>query len=305
MIAKILKLSFYLCLNISLVCSIQAKENSHDDFDIQRLAFNGDEIEVFTFRPPGCQKLSIFFVFHGMKRNAEGAGKNAVNFAKDACMMIFAPHFDKQRFPNWRYQRAGSVRKGKVQDRTLWSGPILDELIALARREVQSKDTKVYLFGHSAGAQFLSRISAYTPPSGVSRIVIANPSVHVAPSLSEEAPYGFGGGIFSEFEAHAALKAYLALPISIYLGQQDTGKKHLVSNKAAKRQGKNRLERGQTVFHQAQEMARKKGWPFNWILVEVPGIGHSSKHLLQAPELYQALGLEAAEDTRTPASLRH
>ena len=289
---------------ISYLFSIGATLNIHakdqeDGLGVLHVDANGTEIKVLTYRPPDCDNLSIFISVHGLKRNAKGARNRAIKFAQKTCMMVFAPYFDKDRFPNWRFHRAGVVRKGIVQDRSLWTAPILHKLIEAARREVGSAEAKVYLFGHSAGAQFLSRIAAYTPLTDVTRIVIANPSLYVAPVLETDAPYGFGG-VFSEFEANATLKSYLASPITIYLGLEDTGTKYLVTSKAAMRQGKNRLERGRNIFRLAQEAARQRGWQFNWKLVEVAGVGHSSKKLLRVPELYQALNLDKGERVPIP-----
>lgn len=50
--------------------------------------------------------------------------------------------------------------------------------------------------------------------------MIANPSTWVLPSLSEGAPYGFGG-LGTNAEERDALRDYLALPITVYLGSED------------------------------------------------------------------------------------
>ena len=75
----------------------------------------------------------------------------------------------------------------------------------------------------------------------------------------------------------------------------DTGKKRLVSNEAARRQGKNRHERGLNAFNQGKTTAHQQNWQFNWQLVEVPNVGHSSKRMLAAPEALEAFGLRALE----------
>ena len=267
---------------------------SDDGFDQLKLTAAGVEIKVYTYRPPDCANPSILFVFHGLNRKAESVRKKAVKIAQGACLMVFAPLFDKDRFPNWRYHRAGVVREGKVQPKSRWTAPVLYDLLALARKKAGSRDAKVYLFGHSAGAQFLSRISAYSPLSGVNRIIIANPSIHVAPLLNEPAPYGFDGVFPSSAEAQQNLKNYLSLPITIYLGREDTKEKNLVKNKDAMRQGINRLDRGRKIFRLARDIAVQHGWQFNWRLVEVPDVGHSSRGMLGAQEFYRALGLTAA-----------
>ena len=254
-----------------------------------RLRANGFEIDVFTYRPD-CEAPSILFVFHGLKRKAKGVREKATTIADGACLMVFAPLFDKARFPNWRYHRAGVVRDNRVQPPSHHTAPIVRELLEHARRLVGNAGASVYFFGHSAGGQFLSRLTAYTPVPGVARIVVANPSVHVVPSVSETAPYGFGGFTSGE-AAQTRIKDYLAAPITIYLGAEDTRSKYLVNNAAAKRQGKHRLQRGRNVFRMARELAVRRGWPFAWQLVEVPDVGHSSRRMLGAPALYRALGL--------------
>jgi pimeloyl-ACP methyl ester carboxylesterase len=291
-LARRLSLFLIAAISISLSCSTQAKPDGRRD--TLQMTANGIEITVFTYRPRGCGQVSILFVFHGVDRNADDYRDKSMDVAQATCMMIFAPLFDKDRFPTWRYQRGGVMKDGAARDHSDWTGLLVHQLIDAARREVNSPDAKVYMFGHSAGAQFLSRFAAYTPRPGIERIVVANPSAHVAPSIEETAPYGFGG-LVSEFESYAMLKAYLAAPVTIYLGQEDTGDKNLVDEDAAERQGATRLERGRTIFRQAQEAAKKRGWAFDWILVEVPGVGHSSSKMLRADEFYQAMGLESGE----------
>lgn len=257
-----------------------------------RLAVDGVEFEVFTYFPSYCADLSLLFVFHGLSRKAHIMRNEAVEAARHLCLVVFAPLFDAERFPNWRYELAGVVRDGDMQVRSQWTAPLVQGLIDQARKLVGNPQARVYLFGHSGGGQFLSRLSAYSPLPGIERFVIANPSVYVTPSLTEAAPYGFGG-VVSGADAQARLKDYLALPITIYLGQDDTGSRSLVVNPAANRQGRNRLERGRNQYAAARNLARARSWPFAWTLVEAPGVGHSGIGMLRAPPLYSALGLPA------------
>lgn len=261
-----------------------------------KVRVQGVNIAVFTYRPYGCEVHSIVFAFHGLGRKAGNIRDNAIPLADRACLLLVAPLFDKERFPNWRYHRAGVVRQGRVQPRGRWTRPIVDDLISWGREWAGDAALPYILFGHSAGAQFLSRLAAYSPLTNARRIVIANASVHVVPALDEEAPYGFGGFIDGD-EGEASLKAYLALPITIYLGDQDTGAKNLVKRPAANRQGTNRLERGLHVFRVAWALAKVKNWPLSWRLVTAAGVGHSSKDMLSAATAENALGLEVRADS--------
>ena len=166
------------------------------------------------------------------------------------------------------------------------------EMVSWARRREGRLDAPYYLFGHSAGGQFLSRVAAFAPPSDAMRIVIANSSSYVMPSLDEPAPYGFGG-VFDLATGEAMIRRYLQLPVTIYLGAEDTGDEDLLENEAALRQGENRLERGETVFEAARSAAEATGSDFAWKLVLVPGVGHSAESMLGSDLVLEALGLGA------------
>ena len=253
-----------------------------------RVMAAGYEIQVYTYRPSSCENPGILLVFHGRNRKAEGVRDKAVQIAEDSCMMVFSPLLDEERFPNWRYHRAGVIKRGDIQPVQRWTYPVLQDLITFAQSEVGGINPPLYLFGHSAGGQFLSRISAYAPVINADRIIIANPSVHVLPFLDEVVPYGYGN-LFTEALAEKKIADYLAKPITFYLGENDTGEKNLVQSKAAKRQGKNRFERGKNVYAMAQAYAITYKLEFNWELMIADGIGHSSKGMLQAEELQQIL----------------
>jgi pimeloyl-ACP methyl ester carboxylesterase len=254
----------------------------------------GYDIEVYTYHPSGCARPSILFVFHGTGRSAEMSRDAARPLADSACLVIYAPRFDKERFPNWRYQRGGVVHDGEVQPEETWTVSLVDDLIDWAQAQEQRPDAPTYLFGHSAGGQFMSRVAAYELPSEALRVVVANPSSYVRPDLEENSPYGFDhmGDRATEEEM---LRAYLAAPMTIYLGGEDTGDAYLMTNPPAMRQGENRLERGENVFEEGREMAERNGWTFNWRLVIADEVGHQAGRMMRSPEMLEALGLVAPE----------
>ena len=52
-----------------------------------------------------------------------------------------------------------------VAPRDEWTVDMVPELVSWARRREGRLDAPYYLFGHSAGGQFLSRVAAFAPPS--------------------------------------------------------------------------------------------------------------------------------------------
>lgn len=254
----------------------------------------GENIDVGLYRPTGCEGGALLIVFHGYERDAEHYLKSARRIAREKCMTVVAPRFDKERFPRWRYQRAGVKRGEGDIDLSMCIGPLVAELVDWAKRQLNSPHADYVLFGHSAGAQMLSRLSAYCPLQGPSRIVIANPSSHVAPTQAQRVPYGFKAA-GSPAQQNEFLRRYLAQPITIYLGGDDIGEFRMLNNRAAQRQGRNRLERGRTIYDQARRLAEQNGWTLNWRLVEAPGVGHSGRGMLRAPIASAALASSAAQ----------
>jgi pimeloyl-ACP methyl ester carboxylesterase len=254
---------------------------------MQTADLDGVPLQIFTYRPDGCAVSKILLVFHGLSRTAAFYRDDAIPLGQRLCLLVVAPLFDDARFPTWRYQRGGIVHDGVVEPVANRTVNLVPRLVAWVRAQEKRPDLPYAMLGHSAGGQFLSRVAAYVPNDATS-IVIANPSTWVRPTLNVPAPYGFGE-IWSPAEGEAALRRYLAEPITVLLGQEDTGSHNLVTNEEAEAQGGTRLERGQNVFRDAELTARSHGWAFNWRVAEVPGVGHDAAHMFASDQALAAL----------------
>ena len=156
--------------------------------DREAADIRGVKMTIHTYRPEGCIEPALLFVFHGNSRTALNYLEYARPLADRACFLVFAPLFDEERFPNWSYHRGGIVNDDGPAPREDWTVEMVAEMVSWARRREGRLDAPYYLFGHSAGGQFLSRVAAFAPPSDAMRVVIANPSSYVMPSLAEPAP---------------------------------------------------------------------------------------------------------------------
>jgi pimeloyl-ACP methyl ester carboxylesterase len=247
---------------------------------------NGAPMVVFTYRPVGCSDPSLLMVFHGIARNARTYRDDARALADRLCLLVVAPLFDRQAFPGWRYQRGGIVKGAAVQDGRDFTGRLVLDLVDWVRRE-EGRPIAYSLFGHSAGGQFLDRLAAFVPTEA-RRIVVANAGSYVFPSLEIDAPFGLGK-VYSGTQGEAALRRYLEQPLTIYLGQGDIRDDERNDYPEALAQGASRFQRGVNVFNAAKTLAQTRGWPFNWRLVELPGVGHDARKMLAAPQAAEAL----------------
>jgi poly(3-hydroxybutyrate) depolymerase len=248
---------------------------------------NGHRIELYTYKPKGYTDGPLIVVFHGMLRNADEYRDQARGMGDRFGALIVAPRIDAKRFPNEAYQQGGLFRDGKAQPRERWTWSLVPKIVAEVRRREGRPDMPLYLIGHSAGGQFLSRLAAFVP-TGARRIVVANPSSHLFPTRDLPFHYGFGK-VPEELSNDEALKRYLAQPVTIYLGTADRLNEYLDRSSTARKQGANRYERGQNAFEKARKLAQEKGWKFGWRLVEAPKVGHDAKAMFDNQKVAEAL----------------
>lgn len=255
---------------------------------------DGVAIEIHTYKPPGYRGGPLLVTLHGLGRNVSGYRDYVVPLADRHGLLVVAPLFDRERFPVWRYQTGGLVRDQKsagdfkVEPKEKWTGQLLLDLIDAVRTAEGRSDIPYYIVGHSAGGQALSRFAAFIPNTA-RRIVIANPATYLWPSRSERFPFGFGG--LPDFLSNdETIRRYLAQPITILLGTADVNRGPTLNvREGAEKQGPNRYERGLNAFRAAQQIARDKGWEFNWRLVQVPGVAHSARRMYAAAEADAAI----------------
>ena len=274
------------CALVLLATSVSARAepirpgNADYTIDLPQLP-----LAVFTYRP-NCPVTGILLVIHGLNRNARGYRNVGHSLGDRLCMIVVAPLFDAERFPSWRFQFGGLIYQRALRPPQQWTGQIILDLIAWVRAQ-EGQALPYSMIGHSAGAQFLSRLAAFTPTEAT-RIVIANPSSHVFATLQVKAPFGMGG-VYAPTAAEAQLKRYLQTPVTIFLGEDDVGDENLSNTPAALAQGEKRYDRGLNAYLTPRALAQSRGWPFNWRLVELPGVGHDTVKMFNSPEAITAL----------------
>ncbi len=253
------------------------------------------KLDVFTYRPKNFKDGPLIVIFHGTNRNADEYRDFGIGMAERFGALIAAPLFDSKQFSNDLYHNGGLLKKGKLQPAEQWTGSYTPKIAAEIRRLEGRPKLPYYFIGHSAGGQFLSRISGFVNPGAV-RIVAANPGAHLFPTRELPYPYGFGE-LPKEISDDDAIQLYLAQPLTIYVGTADVEKAQLPMSVTAMKQGPNRWERGKNCFKMAKELALAKGWSFHWRLVEAPGIGHDGKGMFDHPNSIEALfGIPAKKD---------
>jgi pimeloyl-ACP methyl ester carboxylesterase len=245
-------------------------------------------LTVYTYRPANYDRGPLVMVFHGVLRNADEYRDHAVALGDRLGALIVAPKFDEERFPKAKYQYGGIVDDGKAVPAGSRTGALIPKLAAEIRRREQRPDLPYYLLGHSAGGQVLFRSTAFNA-LGAKSIVAANSGTLTFPRTDWEYPYGLGG-LPAELTTDDMLKQFLAQPLTLYLGLDDTVRDEWLDiSPEADRQGRVRLERNRAGFRAWQALAKERGWEFRWRIVTADGVDHDHEKMFNHDQIRAAL----------------
>ena len=237
----------------------------------------------------------MIMVFHGVLRNADEYRDDAKGMGDRFGALIVAPKFDTKTFPAIKYNRGGVLREdGTIAPRKEWTWSLIAPLANKVRILEKRPKMPYYLIGHSAGGQFVGRMAAFVS-TGASGLVTSNPSSYLLPDRDQDFGYGFKN-LADEFKSDEAFKAYLAQPLTIYLGTKDTERdEYFDKSPEADLQGKSRFDRGRNAYLVGKALAQKHNWPFGWRIVEASGVDHDHLKMFDHPQCATALFGEKAK----------
>ena len=255
-----------------------------------QVQFGEIPLKLFAYKPRGFSDGPLLMVFHGVLRNAEEYRDDAMEMGDRFQALVIAPLFDEPTFPKPKYQYGGIVRDNKATPRDEWTGEYINRIAKEIRLREKRSDMPLYLIGHSGGGQFLIRAAAFVQ-TDAKRIVIANPGTHLFPNNTAPFPFGFGS-LPAELQTEERIRMYLAQPITLFLGTDDTERdEHFDVTPPAEAQGHTRFERGRNCFAAAKALAQERKWEFGWKLVIANNIGHDHTKMFNNARCADALEL--------------
>jgi|AntAceMinimDraft_5_1070358.scaffolds.fasta_scaffold00730_14 poly(3-hydroxybutyrate) depolymerase len=232
--------------------------------------WNGPPLNIFYAEANGLNvNAPIVIVMHGVDRNADDYRDNWIELARTFGFFVYAPEFDKARFPKSANYNLGGLTKssGRAFDAM---EPLFDAI--KARRG--ATQTGYYLFGHSAGGQFVHRYVFFGKPKRMKLALAANSGWYTLPTRAAKWPYGLAGLKRSLYDVDALLKA----PLTILLGDQDIDPyaENLRHTPEADAQGMNRYDRGIYFLKRSNTIAEQRQIRSAWSYHVVPGVAHDN-----------------------------
>lgn len=235
-------------------------------------------LRVWYSAPPGdLTNARVIVVMHGQSRRAEAYRNSWTVAAARAGAILIAPEFSEALYPGTNAYNLGNVGR---EPQSRWSYSVIEPLFDFVRADTGNRTDRYFLYGHSAGAQFVHRFLLLVPSHRVARAVAANAGWYTAPEIEVGFPYGLRNSPITD----VAVRGALGMRLTVLLGENDTNPNDtdLRHTAGADRQGLHRFARGQFFYRAGLRTARLLGTPFGWNLVTVPGVAHSNSAMVPA-----------------------
>jgi dienelactone hydrolase len=246
--------------------------------------------------PARKKPTEVLVVVHG-SIGPEGALPLAQTFIKrwisDAeqyGLIVVAPAFDAENY-----------HTHNASYRWLWGKEIgaddfVNSIVDSYKKVLPYFDGKIYLYGHSAGGQFVNRY-VVKHPYRIHRAVVSAAGRYAFPDTQTPWPSGSGRLKNSDFDIQPESRGWVEaaqLPITIVVGglDQDT------QPERPGQEAESRIERGQDWVKAMNQLAIEKQKESNIKFRLIKGIGHNSDKLTPACSRELFHGFQAAREVK-------
>lgn len=236
--------------------------------------------EVFERSLPGRPELAwlafvprsagpeapLLVLVHGNSRDTAGLLRAFVPHARGSGVVLVAPIFDERHFAD--YQRLGRYGHGARADLAL------ERLVTELAREAPIASQRLFLLGHSGGAQFVHRF-LMAHPERVAAAVASSAGWYTFPDPARAYPYGLAEA--GELQGiRFAPDLFLRVPVLVRVGARDLSRNASLRRERDldRAQGRTRVERSTRWAEAMNRAARERELPPPVTLEVVPGVGH-------------------------------
>ncbi len=285
-------LAVSLALHVRDATAAESIPAGKSDFEFRDERGNVDRpIRVWSYRPKSFTNESpIVFVMHGTLRNGEEYREPWIPLADRYEALVVVPEFSVEHYRGQSTYQFGNVKtpEGEPNDESKWTFTAIEHLFDHVKAATENRSERYFIFGHSAGSQFVHRMVLLKSDTRIALAVAANAGSYTMPDDGVDFPYGLGKSPSTD----ARLKAALGMPMLVLLGEEDNdpNDRYLPKNAYAMAQGAHRLERGKNFFRAAQLQARRLDVPLRWTMQTVADVGHDNAKMapLAARAMFEA-----------------
>jgi poly(3-hydroxybutyrate) depolymerase len=250
----------------------------------------------YTYVPTSVpERPEILVLVHGTPPENETAESNAqfyiaswIDFAQEHGYILIAPAFNQEDFSSRLGDHALSGYRG-LFGREIGADEWVLRLVKAYQQAFELVNEQFYLYGHSAGGQFVGRFLV-THPEIVKKAVITSAATYPQPTTDVAWPFGMGElhtdiewdtGTTQHVDIVPDKQKWLAatqIPLTVIVGLNDTAE--LPSSLIPGQKGKNRYAIAWNWTHDMAAFASANGLESHFNFEIIPGIGHSMSGLM-------------------------
>ena len=245
---------------------------------IQKITFSyweKPDIDIFYSSPKSINaNTKLLFLMHGGSRAAEKYINDWISLSKDRNVVLVAPEFSKKYYPEYAFLMMSKENGKSLNDESLYINNSLGLLFDFFKAKLKLSTSNYRLYGHSGGSQFVHRYLLLSNDTRIEKAAMANAGFYTF--LDDEITYPFGTKKMKISDER--IKWFYRLKGGVFLGSADNDSNHesLPRMRKARKQGKNRLERGKNFFEDLVKYGVDNNLPFRWRLQIVSNVGHSN-----------------------------
>ena len=250
----------------------------------------------YTYVPTtAVEKPEILVLVHGTPQKSETVEWSAqyyvtnwIDFAEKHGYILIAPSFNQENFSSRRGDYAMSGYRG-LFGREIGADEWVLRLVQAHQQAFGSTNEQFYLYGHSAGGQFVGRFLV-THPESVKKAVISSAATYPQPNTDVAWPFGMGK-LYTDIEWDSdTIKSvdivpdnqkWLAatqIPLTMIVGLNDTAE--LPASLIPGQKGKNRYAIARNWIQDMAAFAEANGLESRFKLEILSGRGHSMSGLV-------------------------
>jgi len=264
-------------LSILVLLILSANLFSENLKQVTYASWDKPDVELFYYLPKTInQDTGVLFIIHGASRDAERYIKIWENNIVDKNVILIAPKFSKNSFPNYALLEM-ATSSGKVKkDETKYLTNSLSVFFTYFKNKYNLGTDLYSIYGFSGGSQFTHRYLMYSNDQRLHKAAIGSAGWY---TFINNDPFPYGTQNMSIDEDR--LEWLLRSRILFLLGEQDTDPNHatLNSSNGAINQGSNRYERGKNYFDNMIHISKKNNLPFRWRYKLVKDVDHNMDNM--------------------------
>ena len=262
-------------LIIFLIFSFNIQSNQVNK--ILYASWDKPDVEILYTLPKEINnQTKVLFIIHGNSRDVKKYLNLWLEDAKDKNVILVAPHFTKENYPNFGTLQIAKSSGKILNDQSNNLTNSISSFFTYFKSKYNLESSTYRIFGFSAGSQFVHRYLMYGKDTRTEKAVLGSAGWYTF--LNEEKyPYGTKN-MPIEKERY---EWFLSRRVLFILGNKDNDPNHPTLNlsKGAKKQGSNRYERGQNYFDNLLNFSQKNKIPFRWRYKVVPSLDHNTEML--------------------------